>query len=152
MRKSVDTVNHIGVKTPGDVLESVHQLMHLVRAHRQREAGGLGHMEGKVLAYFARHPGSTQRDLAAQMQRDKGQLARLVAGLRERGLLEASPDPGDRRSVLLAPSDEGRRLLQSLRRHAGRLSAAAVRGLGADEQETLLALLARVRANLEAAD
>jgi hypothetical protein len=35
-------------------------------------------MEGKVLGFFARHPGATQRDLAQHSGRDKAQLARLI--------------------------------------------------------------------------
>ena len=156
MRQSVDKVNLTGGETPGDVLESIHQLMHLVRAHRQRAlrtgAHELTHMEGKVLAFFARHPGATQRDLAEHMVRDKGQLGRLVAGLRERELLAPADEQPDRRSLRLEPTAQARTLLQGMQRHSRSLAALAVNGIGADERKQLLALLARVRANLDTAD
>jgi DNA-binding MarR family transcriptional regulator len=155
MRKSVDTVNHAAPATPGDVLESVHAVMHLFRANRQRALRegqhALTHMEGKVLGFFARHPGATQSELAQHMERDKGQLARLVAGLKERGLLEAAVDAADRRSVRLQPTGEGRAIHQAMQRHGRRLAELAVTGLSAQEREQLLQLLARVRSNLEAA-
>jgi DNA-binding MarR family transcriptional regulator len=49
-------------------------------------------MEGKVLGYFCRHPGNTQSDLAQHSGRDKAQLTRLIARLKEAGLLEARAD------------------------------------------------------------
>ena len=34
----------------------------------------------------------------------------VADGLQERGLIERTPDPGDRRAVLLRPTEEGRRI------------------------------------------
>jgi DNA-binding MarR family transcriptional regulator len=156
MRKSVDLVNEGGAAAPDDVLEAVHALMHLYRGKQFREARdapqALTHLESKVLGFFARSPGATQSELVAHSGRDKGQLARLVAGLRERGLLEARADEADRRSVRLHLTPAGRAAHQVLRRRAQRLSAAAVHGLDEAERGQLLGLLARVRANLEAED
>lgn len=156
MAKTVDTVNHQRGETPADVLESVHAVMHLFRAHRQRALRDgrheLTHMEGKVLGFFARRPGATQSELAQHMGRDKGQLARLVAGLKERGLLEASADEADRRSVRLHPTAEARAIHQAMQRHARRLAEVAVTGFSDEERRQLLDLLAAVRKNLEAAE
>lgn len=155
MRKPVDLVNERDAAS-GDVLEAVHSLMHLYRGLQFRAGRdapqALTHMESKVLGFFARHPGATQSELAAHAGRDKGQLARLVAGLRERGLLEAHADEADRRSVRLQLTAEGQAADQARRRRGKRLSAAAVQGLSEAEQRQLLALLARVRANLEAVE
>src|SRR5206468_13079732 len=139
-----------------EVMESVHTIMHLFRSRRQRSLRGeqqeLAHMEVKVLGFFARHPGATQSDLAAYSGRDKAQLARLVRSLRERGLLAAEADASDRRSTRLRLSEQGLALHADLHRHDGDLAEAALAGLSEAEQATLLALLARVRANLDAGD
>ena len=155
MRKSVDHVNH-GAATPSpdeDVLEAVHTVMHLLRSRQHRALKdaehGVSHMEAKALGFFARHPGATQSELVQHAGRDKGQMARLVGGLRERGLLEAVADESDRRSLRLSVSAAGKEVQQVLARQARRVSAQAVKGLGADERAQLLALLARVRNNLE---
>lgn len=151
MRKLVDHVN--GKGEAADVLELVHAVMHLYRAQQLRVLRDTGqavtHMEGKVLGFFARHPGATQSDLVAHSGRDKGQLARLVTGLRERGLLEARVNEEDRRSVQLQLTPDGEAASQALRRQGRRLSAAAVQGFSEHERAQLLALLERVRANLE---
>lgn len=140
--------------SPADQLfEAVHGLMHRYRGEQYRamQAGGheLSHLEGKVLGFFLRQPGATLKDLVGHAGRDKGQLARLIGGLKAAGLLEASPDPLDRRNIRLSPSAEGRAIQQRLAAKARRLNEAAVAGLSTAELSQLLALLARVRANID---
>ena len=135
-----------------DVFESIHAVMHLFRAEQYRVLRdgphALSHMESKALGYFARHPGATQSDLAAHAGRDKGQVARLIATLRDGGLLDARPDPDDRRNTRLHVTDAGRAIQQVLQRQARRLSERAVDGLSPDERGRLVGLLDRVRGNL----
>ena len=157
MRKSVDLVNQEAARpAPDDVLEQMHGLMHLYRAQQLRVLRDaplqVTHMEMKALGFFARHPGATLSDLVAHSGRDKGQLARLVAGLRERALLDATPDENDKRTVRLQPSAEGLAVHQALRRQSKKLAAVAVKGFSAEENERLRELLDRVRANLEEGD
>lgn len=134
-------------------MDQIHAVMHLFRAQQYRvQRGGapdLTHMDSKVLGFFARHPGATQSDLAAHSGRDKGQLARLIGGLRERGLLQAQADEGDRRNLRLSLTHEGRAVQQSLHRRGRRLASAAVAGLSDAQRMQLLESLARIRANLE---
>ncbi|UXH79615.1 MarR family winged helix-turn-helix transcriptional regulator [Roseateles amylovorans] len=135
------------------MLELIHTVMHQYRARQYRVLKDgphdITHMDGKVLGFFARHPGATQSDLAQHSGRDKAQLARLIKGLREQGLLEAEADEADRRHVRLRLSAQGDAVNQALRRQAKQLSALAVEGLDAQEQEMLLKLLQRVRFNLD---
>lgn len=152
MRETVDNVN----QNPADdeVLELVHQVMHQFRAQlfqalRQGEHE-LTHMESKVLGYFTRRPGATQSDLTQHTGRDKAQLARLIKGLRERGLLDGRPDENDRRNVRLQPTPRGLQIQQALHAEAQRLEDQAVLGLSAPERTQLLSLLRRVQANLGA--
>jgi DNA-binding MarR family transcriptional regulator len=93
---------------------------------------------------------ATQANALAQSGRDKAQVARLIRGLRERGLLDARADELDRRSTRLSLTEKGQALHAALHRHSGQLAAAALAGLSEEEQTLLLGLLARVRANLEA--
>lgn len=154
MRKTVDHVNQMAAAD--DVLEAVHAVMHRVRAQQQhalRDADGnesLTPLEARVLGFFARHPGATQSELAAHVGRDKGQLARLVGGLRERGWLLAEADAEDRRAVRLVPSEAARQRHQAAMRARRRLAEAAAAGLSDTERRQLLALLQRVLANLDA--
>lgn len=155
MRKSIDHVNHVGdpPAAADDVFEAIHAVMHLYRAAQYRGLRDgpheLTHMDGKVLGFFARHPGATQKELSLKSGRDKGQLARLIGGLKERGLLDAQPDEADRRSVRLQLTPEGRKVQQALQRQGRRLAEQAAASLGDEERRQLAVLLAKVRANLE---
>lgn len=151
MPRQDDHVNQMG-DAADQVFDAIHELMHLYRARRHgdaAEAGGLPHMEQKTLGFFARNPGATQSDLVAHSGRDKGQVARLIAGLRERGLLEAEPHEADKRSVRLRLTPQAQALHRAMKAQAGRTAKAAVAGLTRTECDQLLQLLMRIRANLE---
>ncbi len=159
MHKSVDFVNQVGsapaatTATADEVFEAIHTVMHLFRSEQYRVLRDgphdLTHMESKVLGFFVRHPGATQSDLSAHSGRDKGQLARLIKGLKDRGLLEAHADEQDRRNLRLNATADGRQVQQTLQRQARRVSGVAVGGFSADERRQLVALLNRVRTNLD---
>lgn len=157
MRKEVDKVNQkhgSGQGTSGDdPLETMHAIVHLYRSQQLRglRAGAheLAHMEVKALMYFARHPAATQSELVSHSGRDKAQVARLIKGLRDGGLLDAVADEVDRRSTRLSLSEAGRRVFASLHRHNDALGEVALAGMSVDEKAQLMALLGRVRANLE---
>ncbi len=152
-RNPVDNVNKNPDDAPQEVFDSIHAVMHLFRAEQYRAFRDgphpLTHMEGKLLGFFARRPDATLSDLVAHSGRDKGQLARLIKTLKDQGLLEASEAQTDKRSVRLRLTAEGRAIHQTLRRQSARLAKLAVKGLDAAECERLVALLARVKGNLE---
>lgn len=154
MNQSVDTVNQSGAPS-ADVFERMHDLLHQVRHYHgrhSRHGGEVSPLEGKVLGFFSRHPGATLSDLVAHAGRDKGQLAKLVAGLRERGLLEAQVDAQDRRVTRLHLSESARALHAQVVRERRALSARACAVLDAAELAQLQALLQRLQAHLGTLD
>ncbi|MDM5180112.1 MarR family transcriptional regulator [Massilia sp. DJPM01] len=157
IHESNDNVNHSGAARPGAarqdaVLELIHSIMHQYRSQQfQALRDGqheLTHMEAKVLAFFGHHPGATQSELARHSGRDKAQVARLITGLRERGLLHGEADAADRRNTRLSLTDAGRAIQQAAQAEAGKLNAQAVRGMNGEQQEMLLGLLLQVKDNL----
>lgn len=167
MRKSNDNVNQSGrtphaagaahaTRSQGDeVLDLVHRVMHQVRSLQYQALRGgpqdITHMESKVLGFVGQHPGTTQSELAQHSGRDKAQLARLIKGLRERGLLDGVADEADRRHQRLTLSAAGHALLQQLQQQGRRVGAVALAGLSVAEQAQLQALLQRLKDNLDAA-
>jgi len=158
MRESIDKVNHAGESPAAgerDVLELIHSAMHRYRARQYRVLRDgphdITHMDSRVLSYFDRHPGATQSDLAAHSGRDKAQLARLVKGLRERGLLDGVPDSVDRRNLRMTLTAQGKAVQRTLQQAARRLSAQAVAGLTDAQRAQLVEMLEQVNANLESA-
>ena len=152
MRKLFDNVNHSPAKADDDVLDMVHHVMHQYRALQFRVLRDgphdITHMDSKVLGFFGRHPGATQSDLAQRTGRDKAQLARLIKGLRDQGLLQGEADPQDRRNTCLSLTEAGKGVQRALQQQGQRVNATAVAGLDAAEREQLLALLQRVSQNL----
>src|SRR3954466_3027460 len=156
MWKKVDNVNDVGSSTASAaeaVMDLVHTVMHQFRSTQYQvlrdNAHAVTHMESKVMGFFARHAGATLSDLVAHSGRDKAQLAKLVKGLRERGLLDAETDAADRRSVPLRLSAAGQAAQQAVRTEGRVLNEQALSGLSAREQAQLVDLLRRVKANLD---
>ncbi len=155
MRKSIDNVNQSTAADDG-VLETIHTVMHQYRAQQFRVLRDgphdITHMDSKVLGYFGRNPGATQSDLAQHSGRDKAQLARLIKGLRDQGLLDGEADPSDRRNTRLTLTAAGQAVRRALQQQAKRLNAIAVAGMISTEREQLAALLRRVSQNLAGLD
>lgn len=157
MGKAIDNVNQPAAKPSAqsgdEVLELVHTVMHQLRSQQYQAMRdgplALTHMESKVLGYFGRLPGATQSDLVQHSGRDKAQLARLIKGLRERGLLAAEADEADRRNLRLRLTDAGQGLLRTLQQRTRKVNAQAVQGLSRAEHEQLRGLLQRLKDNLE---
>lgn len=153
MRRKVENVNQ---SATDEVFDAIHGLMHLYRARQYRvlrdSPHEITHLEGKVLGFFGRHPGAMAGDLAAHSGRDKAQIARLLSGLKERGLLQAEVDADDRRKTRLHLSDTGRELLRSTQRSLRQVAQRSMEGFDADEAAQLLSLLQRLRANLDGAE
>src|ERR1700740_1378111 len=146
MRKQVDNVNHVDSASAADaVVELVHVVMHQFRSRQFQAlrdgAHDVTHMEAKVMGFFSRHPGATLSDLVAHSGRDKAQLAKLVKGLRERGLLTAESDADDRRSVQRRLSEAGQAVQRAMHAEGRVLNAQALDGLSAQEQSQLVDLL-----------
>ena len=133
-------------------MENIHQLMHLYRTRQyaslKEDACELSHMEFKVLNYFWHHPHATQKDLVRHSGRDKSQLARLINGLKEKGLLDASVDPLDRRVVRISLTDSGDSIHAHVHSLGKELAEKAFNGLTEQESGQLLHLLQKIRNNL----
>lgn len=155
LQKQVNLVNQFGAGPAEAVFDSVHTVMHLYRSMQLRGLRDTGHelthMEYKVLGFFARHPGASQSELVAFSGRDKAQLARLMRGLRDKHLLDAQVDESDRRSTRLRPTEAGLAVIEGLQAMGAEVSSLAVAGMSGEECAQLLALLQRVRTNLEGA-
>lgn len=153
MSKKIDKVNHAASVAPEELLEALHSLVHAARASQRESLRSSGMeltpLEARILGYFARHPGAPQSELAEHSGRDKGQVARLVSGLRDRGLLEAVPDGADKRITRIHLSAPAVGLHRTLLRQRQQLARLAMDGIDEDERATLLALLDRMRQNIE---
>lgn len=165
MRKTVDKVNHPARATPtalgadvaaAEIAELLHGVLYRMKRRLHdtaRTAAGdepaLAPMEWRALAYFARHPGDSARDLVEHAGRDKAQVARLVRGLQDRGLLAATPDAADQRRIELRLTDDGKRIERQMATQRRRTDAELTAGFSASERRQLAEYLARMQAALD---
>jgi DNA-binding MarR family transcriptional regulator len=80
-------------------------------------------------------------DLAAQLEVVPRSVTTMVDSLEHAGLVARHADRDDRRSVLVVPTAEGRRLIDRLDRARREGATEVFGGLSAAEREHLLALL-----------
>lgn len=94
--------------------------------------------------------GRTQSELCQLVRIEQPTMANTLNRMQRDGLVSRSPDPADGRRSLVELTVRGRGLEQALIGAADSVNAEAADGLSDLEVETLLALLAKVAANLEA--
>jgi DNA-binding MarR family transcriptional regulator len=86
----------------------------------------------------------TQAALAAAIGADKTRIIRDLDELQQRGLIERTPDPDDRRVRLLAITDAGRKVKNAVQTEIQRGEERWLGELSGDERRTFLSVLARL--------
>ncbi|WP_310498211.1 MarR family transcriptional regulator [Sandarakinorhabdus sp.] len=106
---------------------------------------GLSATEWRVLAAVTASGSATQTEVAAITAMDKMSVSRAVAGLTQRRLLTRTPHQGDRRTLWLEPTIEGRRIHDIVAPQALEVEAGLLALFTADEAAALRAALVRLR-------
>jgi DNA-binding MarR family transcriptional regulator len=86
----------------------------------------------------------SQNLLGRETAMDAATIKGVVGRLASRGLVETRPDPGDGRRMLIAISDEGRKLVEAGVSRGRLISAETLKPLKAAERTLLLGLLRRI--------
>ena len=92
-----------------------------------------------ALAALARHDSMTPGELAEHEKVQPPSMTRVIAVLEERGLVKREPHATDRRQVVLTVTDEGRDVVQRVRRRREAWLAQRLQELTPDERQILLA-------------
>lgn len=138
---------------PFGVLSSHRVPAHLARRFHQICLGvsaeilgpeNLNPIEYAVLAAINDHPGLDQGGVAVSLGIDTSSTSQMVERLVQRGLVERSIDPSDRRARLLQPTEAGALLRLRLRPELRAAQRKIMAALSEQEQATLINLLVRV--------
>lgn len=108
----------------------------LVQASSSRD---LTFAQLSAMARLDQHGPLRLGELAGRERVSAPSLIRTIAPLCERGLIARHPDPADRRSQLLLLTDQGREVIDRVRRERSELLAARVAGLTGEQAATLSA-------------
>lgn len=87
---------------------------------------------------------SSQNSLGRQTAMDVATIKGVVTRLRDRGLVEKSPDPTDKRLHLIALTAEGRRTIERVLPQAREISRMTLAPLDRGQQQMLLRLLKKI--------
>jgi DNA-binding MarR family transcriptional regulator len=92
-----------------------------------------------ALAALERHESMTPGELADHEKVQPPSMTRVIAVLEERGLVRRKPHATDRRQVILTVTDEGRDLVERVRRRREAWLARRLQELTPTERQTLRA-------------
>lgn len=131
------------------------QLMGALRARFARDLAryGLTFPQFMALCSLEHAEGQSMRmgDLAAATYQSAASMTGIVDRLLEGGLVERRPDSTDRRSVIVALTQEGARILEQVRAGRRHTVEGLLRCLSADEQAQLHAILGKLLEGLDVA-
>jgi DNA-binding MarR family transcriptional regulator len=121
---------------------SVSRLARRLRA--QRTTSGLteavlSETQLAALSALEKHHSMTPGELAEHEKVQPPSMTRVIAVLEERNLVRRTPHPTDRRQAVLTVTEEGRALVQRVRRRKDAWLARHLTGLTAEERATLRA-------------
>src|SRR5437588_7571348 len=121
----------------GALRDAVGRLGRRMRAERAATDLSLGQLA--ALRTLDRHGPMTPSELAAHEKVQPPSMTRIIASLEAHGYLTRTPDPLDRRQVVVTASAEGRSLLAEDRRRKDVWLSQRLRALDSDDLAVLAA-------------
>jgi len=121
-------------------------LMRVARTQRRRWREALAPWDlsphqARALRVVSERDGVRLSDLAEALHIAPRSATEVADGLQQRGLVERTPDPGDRRAVLLRLTAEGRRVRDEADHARATANEELLSRLPADDRATLARLL-----------
>jgi MarR family transcriptional regulator, transcriptional regulator for hemolysin len=109
---------------------------------------GVTRSQWTLIAVIARHPGTTQREIAEILEMSEASAGRLIDRLCSEGLLERKPKTDDRRAYCIHLTDRAQAVVEQLSCIAGAYELETFAGFDAEELARLEAYLDRLAANV----
>ena len=131
----------------GILLHDVARMMR-VGYDRRMKPLGLTRSQWWVLNRLYFLEGARQSDLAAELDIEKATLGRLLDRLEDKGWVRREPHPDDRRAKRVYLTSRVEPIMRVMREQAAETNAEALASLAPEEQEKIIEMLGRVRADL----
>lgn len=106
--------------------------------------------ETHLLSHLAEDPGRRMSALADRQGVDRSTMSLQIRSLAQRGLVERTPDPTDRRASLIVLSEEGRTVLEEYVSRASQILERTVQGWSDEDLADFERYLSRFAADLTA--
>ena len=108
------------------------RLRHVIREHTKDING----MHVRTLRLIEQQQPCTALDVSVGLNRDKGQITRLIKELIANGWIIKTPNPHDKRSQLLALTDQGESLMTLIAQEEKLIIKTMTNGLSEDQLNT----------------
>jgi DNA-binding MarR family transcriptional regulator len=128
----------------------LHQLARDVTTKLDRRLAPLGvTTQQAVLLHNAASGGASPSQLMEAVGTDTAGMSKLLDRLEAKGLIERRPNPGDRRSVVIEPTERGLALVPELSPVFSKVARQLFNGFSDDEVANLTSSLRRMGENLK---
>ncbi|MDO1529087.1 MarR family transcriptional regulator [Fulvimonas sp. R45] len=126
----------------------------LFRKHFDRRAVkfGLTRAQWRATKMLYHRPGLRQTELAEFLEMEPIAVGRVIDRLQSAGFVERRPDPKDRRAWRLYATEQAHEVVDDMERIARGLRRDATTGIDHDEMAQMIAVLTRIKENLQALD
>ncbi len=126
----------------------------LFRKHFDRRAVkfGLTRAQWRATKMLHHREGLRQTELAELLEMEPIAVGRVIDRLQAAGFIERRPDPKDRRAWRLYTTEQAQGIIGDMELIARDLRRDASRGIDHDELQQALAVLSRIKENLQALD
>lgn len=110
---------------------------------------GLSGCQTPYLTALYRQPGLSQEEMARQLNVNKSSVTRQLAILEEKGYVLRMPDPADKRSLLIYPTEKALQLHDRIFACYDDWSRYLTQDFSPEEKEALSVLMGRIAAKAE---
>jgi DNA-binding MarR family transcriptional regulator len=126
----------------------------LFRKHFDRRAVkfGLTRAQWRATKMLYHREGLRQTELAEYLEMEPIAVGRVIDRLQTAGFVERRPDPKDRRAWRLYPTEQARAVIADMEDIARGLRRDATQGIAWEEMEQCMAVINRIKENLQALD
>ena len=111
------------------------------------ETLGIGSYQDSYILNICRNPGIAQDALTGLIYVHKSNVARQLASLEEKGFITRSPDPKDRRSLLVYPTQKALDAIPAIREVHRTWNELVLDGFSEEERERIAQLAQRLADN-----
>lgn len=119
---------------------------------RRAVAFGLTRAQWRAMKMLYHREGMRQNELAEHLEMEPIAVGRVIDRLQAAGFVERRADPHDRRAWRLYVTAQAHAVVDDMERIARELRRDATAGIGYDELRGALAVIGRIKANLQALD
>lgn len=135
-----------------DALQKLNRYIHRSRHREVNLKDGIHRGQRKLLLLISENDGIIQRDLAEMLDMRPSSLTEMLSHLEKNSLIKREQDENDRRVMHVYLSEEGKGLLEEIRKVNSRLPDSIFNCLTTEDKEKMLEIINKVNNNLEDID